>query len=79
MSRRRMEDFVPKHIPVIRIEKTWDTHSPCRWGDGNTVLTFAKTCGFPLITERGDCWELALSREYREVESSKKFDAHQTD
>lgn len=22
MSRRRMEDFVPKHIPVIRIEKT---------------------------------------------------------
>ena len=46
-------------------------------GDGNTVLTFTKTCGLPLITERGDCWELALSREYREVESSKKIDAHQ--
>jgi hypothetical protein len=76
MSRRRIEDFVPKHIPVIRVEKTWEILHP-GGGDGNTVLTFTKTCGLPLITERGDCWELALSREYREVESSKKIDAHQ--
>jgi hypothetical protein len=68
-----MEDFVPKHMPVIRIEKRAYEDTFFRVG-GQQQPTFAETCGLPPITECGGRWKLASPREYREAESYEKVD-----
>jgi hypothetical protein len=70
MSRRRMVEFLPKHIPVISNENKKEIrHSRGHFSvvsvgaDKQVVPTFAETCGLPLV-ERGGCWELAIPHEY---------------